>query len=269
MTSEDEMIRKGILILVAFHPSLGEVTRLKKCLSKLSKDIGFAVVVNDYKPGEPADWLSEEADLFLVSSDNPGYGRAVNQAVRKLQECGTLPSYVVAVNTDLEWEPGSFETLLSWMKDHPSVVLAVPQLLDASGEVQKLCKQNPTVLGLLSRRFCPERIKPGWLRRYDDWYVMSDRDYSTVFDVPYLSGCCMVITSEVFCSVGGFDEQFFLYLEDADLTRKAGRLGRTVHLPVVSVVHHWGRGSHRSKRLTLVNLHSAWIYFRKWGFACY
>jgi GT2 family glycosyltransferase len=261
------MIRKAILILVAYHPSLGEVRRLMDCLSRLSDEIGYAVVANDYKPGEPIDLLSEEADEFLVNSDNPGYGRAVNQAVRRFQEKSCLPTYVVAANTDLEWKEGCFENLLSWMEVHPLVVLAVPQLLDENGEVQKLCKQNPTVLGLLSRRFVPERIKPGWLHRYDDWYAMADRDYNEIFDVPYLSGCCMLIASDAFCRVGGFDEQFFLYLEDADLTRQVARLGRTVHLPVVSVVHHWGRGSHRSKRLTLVNLHSAWIYFRKWGLA--
>jgi len=42
-------------------------------------------------------------------------------------------------------------------------------------------------------------------------------------------------------------------------------MGRTVHLPEARVSHYWGHGNHRSKRLTLVNFHSAWIYFRKWG----
>jgi GT2 family glycosyltransferase len=235
----------------------------------MSKEIGYAVVVNEHKPGEPIDLLSEESDLFLVNSGNPGYGRAVNQVVRKLRERSCLPAYVVAANTDLEWEEGCFEKLLSWMEDHARVVLAVPQLLDQNGEVQKLCKQNPTILGLLSRRFVPERLKADWLRRYDDWYVMADSNYNTVFDVPYLSGCCMLIKANAFCRIGGFDERFFLYLEDADLTRRMAKVGRAVHLPVASLIHHWGRGSHRSKRLTLVNLHSAWLYFRKWGLSCH
>jgi GT2 family glycosyltransferase len=96
---------------------------------------------------------------------------------------------------------------------------------------------------------------------------MAHKDYETVFDVPYLSGCCMLIASDAFSRIGGFDDRFFLYLEDADITRRLASLGQAVHLPVASVVHHWGRGNHRSKRLTLVNLHSAWIYFRKWGLA--
>ena len=63
----------------------------------------------------------------------------------------------------------------------------------------------------------------------------------------------------------GFDPRFFLYFEDADITRRLGRHGRTVHLPVAEVMHHWGRGSYTSFWLTMVNLHSAWLYFRKWG----
>jgi GT2 family glycosyltransferase len=94
---------------------------------------------------------------------------------------------------------------------------------------------------------------------------MADADYNQPFQVPYLSGCCMLFRSETFEAVGGFDERFFLYLEDADLTRSLGMRGRTLHWPAASVVHHWGRGNHRSWKLTLVNFHSAWVYFRKWG----
>jgi len=65
--------------------------------------------------------------------------------------------------------------------------------------------------------------------------------------------------------VGGFDSRYFLYLEDADLTRSMATIGRTIHLPIASVIHYWGRGNYRSWWLVLVNLHSAWIYFRKWG----
>ena len=94
---------------------------------------------------------------------------------------------------------------------------------------------------------------------------MASYDYYQVMDVPYLSGCCMLMRTSAFLAVGGFDESFFLYLEDADLTRRMALMGRTVHLPEASISHYWGRGNHRSKRLTLVNFQSAWIYFRKWG----
>lgn len=254
--------RQLLLLFVAYHPSRLEVQQLQDCLSQLSPQVGYAVVVNDHQPGEPVDELAACADLFFTNTDNPGYGRAINRLVMRF---GQLPPYIGVLNTDLSWQPGTFEQLLGWLQQHPQVNLAVPQILDEYDTCQKLCKHHPTVLGLLSRRFLPSWLKPAWLKRYDRWYVMADHNYQDVFDVPYLSGCCMLIRSEAFRRIGGFDERYFLYLEDADLTRSLARFGRCVHLPVAAVIHGWGRGNYRNFGLTAVNLASAWHYFRKWG----
>ena len=231
-----------MLLLVAYHPSSLEVEQLQACLAKLTPDVGYAVVVNDHKPGEPVEQLAAEADVFLANRDNPGYGRAVNRLVVQL---GQLPPYIGVLNTDLSWQPGAFKRLLGWMQKHPSVNLAVPQILDEAGTPQKLCKHHPTVLGLFSRRFFANWLKPGWLKRYDRWYVMADQNYQEVFEAPYLSGCCMLMRSEAFCRVGGFDERYFLYLEDADLTRTLALEGRYA-LACGEVVHGWGRGNYRN-----------------------
>ena len=256
--------RQLLLLFVAYHPSQPEVEQLQACLAELPPQVGYAVVVNDHHPGEPVEQLAAGADGFLANPDNPGYGRAVNRLVAHL---GQLPPYIGVLNTDLTWPGGTFEQLLGWLQQHPQVSLAVPQILDEAGSPQKLCKHNPTVLGLFSRRFLPDWLKPTWLKRYDRWYVMADQNYQEVFEAPYLSGCCMLIRSDAFRRVGGFDERYFLYLEDADLTRSLARDGRCVHLPVAGVVHGWGRGNYRNLGLMAVNLASAWSYFRKWGWA--
>ena len=256
--------RSLMLILVAFHPSEDEVARLKHCLKCLPESIGYSVVVNDYRAGEPVDQLASNADYWVANLDNLGYGRAVNQLVNRLE---ILPHYLGIFNTDLTWKKGTIETLLQWMNSHSDVTLAVPQIFDDGGHIQKLCKRNPTILALLSRRFWPAWFKPSWLKRYDRRYVMADHNYQEVFESPYLSGCCMLVRSDAFLKVGGFDERYFLYLEDADLTRSLSRYGRCVHLPVAAVVHRWGRGSYINLRLMFVNLISAWLYFSKWGWS--
>ena len=96
---------------------------------------------------------------------------------------------------------------------------------------------------------------------------MADSSYDDQFDVPYLSGCCMVMQSKPFLQIGGFDERYFLYLEDADLTREMSSWGRCQHFSAASVVHSWGRGNYKSLRLMVVNVQSAWRYFCKWGWA--
>ena len=254
--------RELLLLFVAYHPSEDEVLNLQNCLSKLPFSIGYAVVVNSYTPNEPVDRLAAKADLFVTSRLNLGYGRAINLLVSRLDR---LPKYIAIMNTDLTWRPGSFNKLLAWMHHHPDVSLAVPQICDQDGYPQFLSKRNPTLLALISRRFIPDNLKPDWLKRYDNWYVMSEFDYSRVFESSYLSGCCMIVLSQSFLKVGGFDQRYFLYLEDADLTRSLSQFGRCVHLPIASVTHNWGRGNYKSVRLMLVNLVSAWRYFCKWG----
>lgn len=258
--------RELVLMLVAYHPDEDEVEQLQRCLAKLPAPIGYAVVVNNHHPGEPVDRLAQGADYFLTNRDNPGYGRSVNRLFERItSSTGSSPPYIGILNTDLSWVDGTFSQLLHWLQAHPGVSLAVPQIVDPGGAVQRLCKRNPTLLGLLSRRFLPSWCKPRWLARYDQWYVMADQDYQQIFACTYLSGCCMLVRTDVFSRVGGFDERYFLYLEDADLTRLLSRYGSCVHLPVAQVVHNWGRGNYRDAGLMLVNLISAWLYFRKWG----
>lgn len=261
-TTAASAARQLLILFVAYHPEHHEVERLKHCLDVLPPEIGYAVVANDYVPGEAVDALADNAVCFLTSRDNLGYGRAVNRLVN---EVGELPPFLAVMNTDLFWRAGTFESILSWMAQHHDVQLAVPKIIDEYGVVQKLCKRNPTVLAMLSRRFVPFSLKPKWLKRYDHWYCMGDKDYNSVFDSSYLSGCCMVVRSHAFRLIGGFDESYFLYLEDADLTRMLARYGRCVHFPWAEVVHCWGRGNYKSLGLALVNIQSAWIYFKKWG----
>ena len=230
--------RRLLLVFVAYHPSADEVACLRQCLEKLPSEIGYALAVNDYSTGEPVADLASGADYVMFNSDNPGYGRAVNRLVRSLS---IDPTFFGVLNTDLAWEDGMFSRLLVTMESSCDLVLAVPQIVDPLGNPQSLCKRNPTVLALLSRRFVPHWCKPTWLRQYDRWFVMADHDYYKPIESTYLSGCCMVIRSDAFRYIGGFDERFFLYLEDADLTRSLSAVGRCLQLPDVSVIHGWGR----------------------------
>lgn len=254
-----------LLIFVVYHSSSEEVKRLSACLDQLEPFVGYGLVINDYQPGEPAERLCKAAKFVVKDDKNLGYGRAMNLGVQRALELGIHPLWIGALNTDLSWKPQTFDTLLDWLEQHDDVVLAVPAITGERGETEKLCKLDPSILALLSRRFWLDCLKPRWLKAYDRRYVMAGCDLGDVLDVPYLSGCCMLIRLQAYEFVQGFDERFFLYLEDADLTRKLRAVGRCVHLPIASVQHQWGRGNHRSLKLTWVNLVSAWIYFQKWG----
>ena len=182
--------RQLLLLLVAYHPSALEVEQLQACLAELPPEVGYAVVVNDHMPGEPVEQRVR--------------CRPVPCQCRQpwLQPCreqvggaaGAVAALIGVLNTDLH-EAGTFQHLLM-VAQHPNVNLAVPQILEL-GAPQKLCKHHPTVLGMFSRRFLPNGLKPAWLKRYDRWYVMADKNYQRC-SAPYLSGCCMLMRSRLY-----------------------------------------------------------------------
>jgi GT2 family glycosyltransferase len=72
-----------------------------------------------------------------------------------------------------------------------------------------------------------------------------------------------VTRTENYKKIGGFDEDFFLYLEDADFTDRMQALGDTVFYPDANVIHAWSAGSRRNLRLFLIHIRSMFLYMRK------
>jgi GT2 family glycosyltransferase len=83
--------------------------------------------------------------------------------------------------------------------------------------------------------------------------------------VPCLVGCFLVCRSEILIKIGGFDPQFFLYLEDYDLCRRIGVNHRVVFYPHATIYHEYARGSYKNTRLLRYHMVSAIQYFFKHG----
>jgi hypothetical protein len=112
----------------------------------------------------------------------------------------------------------------------------------------------------------PTGLRPYFKRRLES-YEMRDVGYEHSCDVPFVSGAFMFCRTQVLREVGGFDERFFLYFEDADLSRQVQNHGyRTVFFPEVSVIHEWKRIAYKNLHGAMIFLQAAYLYFRKWGF---
>lgn len=255
-------MKRLLLVIVAYRTSLERVERLRECLECLRPDIGYAIASNSHDINGPVNLLRNGAEMFQANTKNLGYGRAFNNIVRSLD---STPEYIAILNDDVWWDNTTIESILDWLIDHAAVVVASPRILNEAKSVNYLCKHHPTILALLSRRFLPDWLKPDKIKKYDQWFTMSSYDYDKVFSVQYLSGCCMFFSTKALFKAGLFDERYFLYLEDADITRSMATYGDAVHLGIFSIYHSWGRGSHKTLMLTLVNIQSSIKYFRKWG----
>ena len=75
----------------------------------------------------------------------------------------------------------------------------------------------------------------------------------------------MMLRMKALCDIGGFDERFFMYPEDIDLTRRIHQQYRTMYVPFVTVVHHHRAASYKSPRMLRIHIVNMIRYFNKWG----
>jgi GT2 family glycosyltransferase len=128
--------------------------------------------------------------------------------------------------------------------------------------MQHLCKLFPTPADLILRRFFP---LTSLTKKRNGKYELLFTGYNKMMEVPILSGCFMFIKSKVFENIGLFDEKFFMYCEDIDLSRRINQQYTTLFFPDRHVYHEYHKEYYKSFRLLIHHIRSAIYYFNKWG----
>lgn len=196
---------------------------------------------------------------YIFNGENLGFGKAHN---RVLSQCLDRSMYHLVLNPDVYFKPDVLEKLFLFMEEHPRAGLVMPRVKYPDGRLQMLCKLLPTPFNLATRRFFPF---PKWMKKMNDTYELKESGYNQLMNVPFLSGCFMLMRTEALKKTGLFDERFFLYAEDTDLSRRIHRQFKTMFYPFAEIYHIHARGSYKDASLTLHNLVSAIKYFKKWG----
>ena len=197
---------------------------------------------------------------YIFSGANLGYGKAHNLALR---ECVKTSLYHLVLNPDVYFDPAILEKLFYFMEENLQAGLVMPKVLYPDGTLQRICKLLPTPMNLATRRFIP--FSEIIFKKMNDFYEMNFTKYHSIMNVPFLSGCFMFLRTAALQEVGFFDERFFLYAEDTDLSRRIHRKFKTLFYPSAEIRHIHARGSYKDLRLTWHNFRSAVLYFNKWG----
>lgn len=236
-------------------------TQLRSSLACIMQSgMAVHVFIIDNSPG---DGLRNVCAEFLCeyhhNPSNPGYGAAHNIAI--MHSLDSNFDYHLVLNADVTFEDNALREIVNFMNINPGVGHVMPKVLNPDGSIQRLCKLVPSPLDLLVRRFIPKPLSIEARRRFELW----DSGYDKVMFVPYLSGCFMFLRCDALREVGIFDDRFFMYPEDIDLTRRISLRYDTVFLPSVAVVHEHGAASYRSLRMLLIHIFNIFKYFNKWG----
>lgn len=243
--------------IVTYHTHPDELANALGALA--SNGVGKVFVVDNSRSAQTAGQCEDYDFVEYIPSENRGYGAGHNQGLRMSLESHT--DYHLVMNSDIDFSPGTLGPLLEYLDRHPEVGAVQPRIVGADGELQYTVRMLPTPLDLIGRRFLPRRL----LSRRNERYELRHIDHSRAFDVPYHQGSFMLLRTDALRTVGLFDERYFMYPEDIDLTRRIHREYLTMYCPDSTVVHRHRQASYHSWRMTWIHCINMMRYFNKWG----
>ena len=246
--------------IVLYHHSYQLIQALVENVLKIPVEVRLFLIDNSSED-HISKHLKDSRIQYLFNKQNLGYGRAHNKA---LQQAVPEFDYHLVLNPDIEFEPEAILKMLNYLEANPNIGLLMPKVLYADRQIQYLCKMLPTPFDLIMRRFIPSFLKSIFETRLQQ-YELKHKDYDQIMEVPNLSGCFMMMRCSALKTVGFFDERFFMYLEDTDLSRRINEYYQTIYYPEVSIIHHFEKGSYKSFKLLKYHIISAFRYFGKYG----
>ncbi len=236
---------------------------LAECVESLLADtsagpVELVVVDNDSTDGSVAELrrVVPEARV-VVAPGNVGYARAANLGIAT-----THASIVAVFNPDLTVETGSAKAMLARFDEEPTLGACGPRIRNLDGSDYPSARRVPSL---------PVAIAHGlfglWWRTnpFTARYRELAADPAQPRTVDWVSGAAIWLRRDALDAIGGWDEQYFMYMEDLDLCWRLGRSGWKVgYEPAAAVVHVQGASTSRKPDRMLVEHHlSAWRYARR------
>jgi GT2 family glycosyltransferase len=234
--------------------------------SFLDTRLNVKLYIIDNSPAPLSISVENRPAFYHYAGQNLGYGKGHNWSIQRCE-----PSkYFLILNPDVVISKGVIEELSQYLDRNPEVGMVCPMVLNKDHTLQYLNKRQPNLVYLFLRRFYVYKIAIDVLKRRLDHYEMKDVGYQEIHEVPFMTGAFMFCRMDVLKKVGGFDPRFFMYFEDADLSRKFQDEGyKTVYYPYVNITHLWQRESQKRLAMAFVFTVSGIKYFHKWGWKLY
>lgn len=238
---------------------------LVRCLESLERNLtGVAhevcVVDNASTDGSADEVAARFEGVILVRCEaNGGFSRGVNVGLAH-----TGGDAVMWMNPDAELCDAGVADVLRYLEANPGVGIAGPQVISPDGTTQLSCRSWPGYKTAIFNRYSLlTRLVPN--NPYSREYLNADWDHSSLREVDWVSGCCLLHRRQVATEIGGLDEGFFMYCEDVDFCRRAVQAGwKVTYVPAMRVLHHIAGSTRGVRRRMILERHrSMWRYYRK------
>jgi N-acetylglucosaminyl-diphospho-decaprenol L-rhamnosyltransferase len=232
---------------------------LVRCVESLQADgIERIVIVDNASHDGSADAARALPGVEVVALDvNVGFGAGINRGAALLDE-----PYLLIVNPDVVVGPGSTKVLVDVLESTPDVGLAAPRIETPDGTLYESVRRFPNLVDAVGHAFL-NFLWPG--NRFSRRYKMVDWDHGSAGDVDWVAGTYLLVRRAAWLAVGGFDERFFMYMEDVDLSRRLGEAGwRRRYEPDARIVHEIGQSTDQTPyRMIATHHRSLYRYVAK------
>lgn len=247
-------------VLIVNYKSYDELGRCLRSLAPF-RGPGDEVIVVDYEsnPAALAAAVGGQTGVDAIARpDNLGFASGVNIAAKRARA-----TYLMLLNPDTTLEGPVIRALEDWMKANPDVGAAGPRVLNEDGSTQATARRFPDVTTALGGRstWLTKQFPSNWLSRRN----LDAKDAQSPIDVDWVSGVCLMTPRDLFTQLGGLDEGFFMYWEDADYCYRVRDAGlRRCYVPSAAVRHPGGRSAaYNSARANRAFHQSAFRLYRK------
>ena len=246
--------------IVLFNEKFNELS--KAINSLLKTEVTKKLFLIDNSPTDKLRNKFTHPDIeYLFIGKNIGFSAAHNRVIEKIKD---YSKYHLILNPDVSFTPSVAPNLIKELEKENNIAMIAPKALFPNGEHQYTSRRYPSGFELLVRRSGIFKKLFSSLIKMGEY---SDKDLTKPFYPEVLHGCFQLFRTIDFTSIKGFDERYFLYMEDVDICRKIDEIGKKkMYFPKEQIIHVLKRDS--SKRFKPFMFHTSSIikYFVKWSF---
>ncbi|MDK1724762.1 glycosyltransferase family 2 protein [Dellaglioa algida] len=247
------------LAIVTYNNEEKIVGTIRSIVNAIPSEVSYRIYIIDN--GSKDNTISnlkkiKNKSIQIVTSDkNAGFGYGHNFILDRINS-----KFHIVINPDITIRDNKqLQMMIDYFNNH-TIGMIVPNLLNDDGTTQYLLKNNPTVLDITIRFFGNK-----FFSKRQRKFVNMQTNYDEIINVQYASGAFMAFDTKIFIEIHGFDTRFFMYFEDADITRRVNQVSKAIFLPTMKVNHSWSRAGHKKVRYMIITFKSMVKYFNKWG----
>lgn len=253
-------IAQILMITISIVTYKTETEELQKCLNSLQSEMVSKIyIIDNSRQNYLDDFCKGKNKVEYIPNENVGYGAAHNIGIRKAIADGS--NYHLVLNSDVYFKSEVLEKIVDYMEANPDIAMVQPNIIYPDGRMQYTCRLLPTPANLIFRRFLPSRI----VEHMNNRYMLKFFDHKREMNIPYHQGSFLFFRTKCFEKVGLFDERFFMYPEDIDITRRMHKYYRTMFWPGGTVIHAHRAASYKSRKMLKIHMWNMCKYFTKWG----